>query len=158
MLTIESMAPGTFAASSADAGIGLPVRKSGAMAMKPSAASWSATERIHGERPKISWMTTTTGAFVLRSGYTTQARTLSPPSTGIMTYSPWRGEAASRAAAAFPSGGRVLSVNAVDAVVAVAIAAVGVAESWPAWTSSTEALRFAQADTETRATSAGRSE
>ncbi len=38
------------------------------MAMKPSAASWSVTERIQSVRPKISWITTTTGALSLRSG------------------------------------------------------------------------------------------
>ena len=32
------------------------------MAMKPSAATWSATPRTQVESPKISWTTTTTGA------------------------------------------------------------------------------------------------
>jgi hypothetical protein len=73
-----------------------------------------------------------------------------------MTYSPWRGEAARRAAAALPSGGRELSVDAVAGV--VAIAAAGVAESWPAWTLSADVPRRAQAEAATRAASAGRSE
>ncbi len=46
----DSLADGTF----------LPVRKSGAMAMNPSAASWSATARIQWLTPKISWTTMTT--------------------------------------------------------------------------------------------------
>ena len=37
--------------------------RSGAIAMKPSAATWSATLRTHVDRPKISWTTTTTGVF-----------------------------------------------------------------------------------------------
>jgi len=45
-----------------------PESMSGATAMKPSSASWSANARIQSLRPKISWMTITTGALVFRSG------------------------------------------------------------------------------------------
>jgi hypothetical protein len=37
--------------------------RSGAIAMNPSAATWSATPRTHVCSPKISWTTTTTGVF-----------------------------------------------------------------------------------------------
>jgi hypothetical protein len=49
-------------------------------------------------------MTTTTGAFVFRSGYTIHALTLSLPA-GIITHSPWRGELSSRARAVVASAG-----------------------------------------------------
>ena len=45
-----------------------PLSRSGAIAMNPSAASWSVTERIQSVRPKISWITTMTGALSARSG------------------------------------------------------------------------------------------
>ena len=46
----------------------LPVNRSGAIAMKPWEAISSATARIQSVSPKISWMTTTTGAVSDRSG------------------------------------------------------------------------------------------
>src|SRR5690348_11807446 len=48
----------------------------------------------------------TTGAFVLRCGYTTQSRSESPAwgTVLIVTHSPWRGELASRAAAVVAPG------------------------------------------------------
>src|SRR3954469_21100758 len=87
-----------LAATVSDPGAGstLTVNKSGAIAMNPSAASWSATPRTHPDNPKISCTTTPTGAFLEGSGYTTQARTLSDAPVRIMTYSPWRGDLANR--------------------------------------------------------------
>src|SRR5512138_3289201 len=52
-----------------------------------------------------------TGALLARSGYTTHARTLSEGPVGIMTYSPWRGDFASRpATVAAPAGSAGTSV------------------------------------------------
>ena len=81
--------------------------KSGAIAMKPSAATWSATPRTHVCRPKISCTTTTTGAFPRVCGYTTQAisESFDPCSHAIFTHSPWRGLALRRAAAVLSLGG-----------------------------------------------------
>src|SRR3990172_13083398 len=76
-------------------------RKSGAIAMNPSAATWSATPRTHVERPKISCTMTTPGAFVRETGYTIHAinESFEPGSHAILTHSAWRGLAARRAAA-----------------------------------------------------------
>src|ERR1043166_8850675 len=83
-------------------------RKSGAMAMNPSAATWSATPRTQVESPKISCTTTTTGAFCRVEGYTTHAisESAEPGSSAILTHSPWRGLAESRAGADRLLGGR----------------------------------------------------
>ena len=67
-------------------------RKSGAMAMNPSAATWSATPRTQVERPKISCTTTTTGALARLlglAGYTTHAmiESADPASHAIFTHS-----------------------------------------------------------------------
>ena len=75
------------------------------MAMKPSAASWSTTERAQSLRPKISWITSTTGALSLRSGYTTQASNRSPLPASTTTHSPCRGDFARRSIAAASAGG-----------------------------------------------------
>jgi len=56
-------------ASSGDGGV--PPRRdsrSGAIATKPSLASCSVVWRMKSDIPKISWITTTTGAGSLRSG------------------------------------------------------------------------------------------
>src|SRR5687768_4512778 len=97
--------------------------------MKPSAASWSATPRTQVLNPNISCTTTTTGAFVLRSGYTTHTRTLSPPSTGTIAHSACRGDEASRAATVSAPAGMDGSSTAVAALAGVAAwaAAAGVA-------------------------------
>src|ERR1700675_1808396 len=81
------------------------VSRSGAIAINPSAASWSATLRIHEDSPKISWTTSTTGALLLLSGYTTHVRRLSPLPVRTVTHSPCRGELLSRASAPEASGG-----------------------------------------------------
>src|SRR4029450_2716246 len=65
--------------------------RSGAIAMKPSAATWSATPRTHVCRPKISGATTTTGDFVRDvDGYTIHAmsESLDPGSHATFTHSP----------------------------------------------------------------------
>src|SRR5450756_444812 len=54
----------------------------------------------------------TTGALVLRSGYTTQARRLSLSPLRMMTHSPCRGEALRRASASEASGGSRESLGA----------------------------------------------
>src|SRR5206468_1824773 len=97
-LRVRIAAVAAFAATVSDPGAGsiLPVNRSGAIAMKPSAASWSATPRTQPDNPKISCTTTTTGALLERCGYTTHARTLSEGPVRIMTYSPCRGDLARR--------------------------------------------------------------
>jgi hypothetical protein len=82
-------------------------RKSGAMAMKPSAATWSATPRTQVESPNISCTTTTTGALARLAGYTTQAMIESgdPGSHGNFTHSACLGLALSRASAFMLLGG-----------------------------------------------------
>src|SRR5690242_14811933 len=76
--------------------------RSGAIAMNPSAAAWSATARTHVCSPKISCTTTTTGDLVrFVDGYTIHAmsESLDPGSHAIFTHSPWRGLASRRALA-----------------------------------------------------------
>src|SRR5512141_338295 len=69
-------------------------------------------------------MTTTTGAFVFRSGYTIHALTLSLPA-GIITHSPWRGELSSRArAVAASAGSDGLGEAAVEPPLVQAVAAM----------------------------------
>ncbi len=46
----------------------MPESRSGASAMNPSFASWSATPRTQSVRPKISWITITAPAFSFFSG------------------------------------------------------------------------------------------
>src|SRR3954468_930704 len=77
--------------------------RSGAMAMNPSAATWSATPRTQVDSPKISCTTTTTGVLAFDvDGYTTHAMSESaePGSHASFTHSPCRGLAARRAFAA----------------------------------------------------------
>jgi hypothetical protein len=55
--------------------------------------------------PRLSWITRTTGALSLRSGYTIQVFTLSVGPIFTIIHSPWRGDPATRAAAvAFDAG------------------------------------------------------
>src|SRR3954452_24851938 len=64
--------------------------RSGAIAMNPSAATWSATPRTHVDSPKISCTTTTTGVFAFDVvGYTTHAinESLEPGAHATLTHS-----------------------------------------------------------------------
>jgi hypothetical protein len=60
--------------------------------------------------PKISCTTSTTGARPARSGWTTQARTLSPAPAGIIAHSPRRGEEERSWVAFSAEGARVLTL------------------------------------------------
>src|SRR5689334_10955703 len=84
--------------------------RSGAIAMNPWAANWSATLRTQVESPKISWTTTTTGALFVALrfvGLTIHAISESflPSPQGSLTHSPLRGLDARRCAAALLLGG-----------------------------------------------------
>src|SRR6185437_12126977 len=59
--------------------------------------------------PNISWITTTTGALVERSGYTIHACSESPVDVLSITHSPCRGDASRRASECSASGGSVVS-------------------------------------------------
>jgi hypothetical protein len=73
--------------------------------MKPSFASESPTARAQSPMPKMSWMTSTTGALSLRSGYTTKLLSAGPDGILMSTHSPWRGDPLRRSAEAALSGG-----------------------------------------------------
>jgi hypothetical protein len=109
--------------------------RSGAIAMNPSAASWSATDRTQVERPKISWITTTTGAFCRRSGYTTNAaiESAEPDASGTIAHSAWRVEACNRAAAWSAPGAMPAGWNAGSAPEAVMPMSCS---AWPACSSA----------------------
>src|ERR1700679_1957532 len=62
-------------------------------------ATSSAISRAQSLSPKISWIITTTGALSLTSGYTTQACSLRPLASVMVTYSPCRGLLSSAALA-----------------------------------------------------------
>ncbi len=56
-----------------------PSARSGAITMNPCAASSSAISLAQSVNPKISWISTTTGALAFTSGYTTKACTVRLP-------------------------------------------------------------------------------
>src|SRR5215204_771312 len=108
--------------------------RSGAIAMKPSAAIWSATPRTHVERPKISWTTTTTGDFAFAvDGYTTQAmsESLEPGSHATFTHSAWRGLSFTRAAALLLLAGRpAIPCPAPPFAFGAAMSAADICDTW----------------------------